>query len=611
MEYKFKAEVKQVLDIVINSLYTDKEIFVRELVSNASDASSKLRMQKLSQACKISDDELKIEISTDEKAGTFTIEDRGVGMTSAELISNLGTIAHSGSKAFIEALKESKGELGEGLIGQFGVGFYSVFMVAKKVDVFTKSEADEAAHWSCDGSENFTIESCDKPERGTKIVATLKDEYKEFSQKSRIRAIAERYSAYIDFPILIDGQKLETRQAIWLKSKSDLKPEQYEEFYKFQTHAFDKPLDWLHFKSDVPLELNALIYTPSENTERLGFGKTECEVALYCKKVLIDSAPKKLFPEWMRFAKGVIDSSDIPLNISRESMQDSGLSMKIGRVVLKRFLKHLAEMSKKDEKKFSEFTKRFGTFIKEGAAVDFEYRKELTELLRFESSLYADGAFVSLADYVGRMKPNQKRIFYACAQDRAAIEASPYLEAFAKRGIEVLFMYEPIDAFLVGNLANYQDKTFTSIDAADIELDDIPEESKDSSPISSEDIDALKSWIKETLGNEKVSDVISDGKRLIENPAAALNADSLTPQMRAMLKAMNPDSKLPPATVKFEINPKSEVIKNLNSLRKNAPDLAKLVLEQLFDNALLSAGLLENPRSMAKRMNEILSKVKP
>lgn len=607
MEYKFKAEVKQVLDLVVNSLYTDKEIFVRELISNASDASSKLRIQKLSQTQKINDDELKIKVSTDEKAGTFTIEDHGIGMNAAELASNLGTIAHSGSKAFVEALKKSKGEL----IGQFGVGFYSVFMVAKKVDVFTKSETDEASHWSCDGSENFTIETCDKSERGTKIVATLKDECMEFSKKDRIYAIAERYGAYIDFPLFINEQKIETRQAVWLKSRSDLKPEQYEDFYKFQTHAFDKPLDWLHFKSDVPIELNALIYTPSENTERLGFGKSECEVALYCKKVLIDPKPKMLFPEWMRFAKGVIDSSDIPLNISRESMQDSGLCMKIGRVVLKRFLKHLSEMSKKDGKKFSEFTKRFGSFIKEGAATDLEYRKDLTELLRFESSLHADGTLASLSDYVGRMKPNQKHIFYACAQDRATIEASPYLEAFTKRGLEVLFMYEPIDTFLLGNLSTYQEKPFTSIDAADIELDDIPEDPKNSSSIiPTEELAELKLWVKETLGDAKVSDVLSDGKRLWESPAAVLNADSLTPQMRAMLKAMNPDSKLPPAVVKFEINPRSEVIKNLNSLRKSDSSLAKLVLDQLFDNALLSAGLLENPRLMIKRMNEILSKIK-
>jgi len=607
MDYQFKAEVKQVLDIVVNSLYTDKEIFVRELVSNAADASEKLRFKRLSDDKNAAAEDLKINIFADDKAGTFAIEDFGVGMTKDELVQNLGTIAHSGSKAFIEALKESKGSLG--IIGQFGVGFYSVFMVAEKVDVYTKGESEGGWHWSCDGSENFSVEPFDKPERGTKIVAVLKDEYKEFSQKTRLRGIIEKYSAYVEFPIFIDGEKVETRKAIWLQAKSDLTPEQYEDFYKYQTHAFDKPLDWLHFKSDVPLELNALIYIPAENAERLGFGKLKSEVALYCKKVLIDPSPKNLFPDWMRFAKGIIDSSDIPLNISRESMQDSGLTKKLGRVVLKRFIKHLGEIAKKDVNKFDEFTKKFGFFIKEGAAVDSENRADLTKLLRFESSLNADGAKVSLEDYVGRMKESQKEIFYACGPDRATIEASPYIEAFRARGLEVLYMYEPVDTFLIGSLGAFSEKTFAGVDSADIKLDDIPETAKDAAPLSGEALEGLKKWIKETLGDSKVSEVLSGG-RLVESPAAALNADSLTPQMRAMMKAMNPDSPLPAPVVKFEINPKSEVVKNLAELKDKNAELAKLVLEQLFDTALLSAGLLENPQTMAKRLNEILAKVK-
>ncbi len=609
MEYKFKAEVKQVLDIVVNSLYTDKEIFVRELVSNASDASEKLRLGKLASDEKIPEGELKIKLATDEKENLFSIEDFGIGMTEDELISNLGTIAHSGSKAFIEALKESKGNIGDGLIGQFGVGFYSVFMVADKVDVYTKSESGRGLHWSCSGDENFAIEDFDKSERGTKIVAHLKKEYSEFSKTARIRSIVEKYSAYIDFPIFLGDEELKTRQAIWLKAKSDITPEQYEDFYKFQTHSYDKPTDWLHFKADAPVELNALIYVPSENPERLGFGKTECEVSLYCKKVLIDPSPKGLFPEWMRFVKGVIDSSDIPLNISRESMQDSGLVKKLGRVVLKRFLKHLAETAKKDAQKYELFFKKFGTFLKEGAAVDFENRAELAKLLRFESSLYPDGTKVSLEDYVSRMKGDQKDIFFACGADRKTIESAPYVEAFAARGLEVLYMYDPIDAFLTGNLGAFDEKPFASVDSSDIALGDAPS-SSDVAPLPDAELTPLKDWIKSALGDSKVSEV-SSGGRLVDSPIAALNTDGITPQMRMMLKAMNPDSPLPPSPVKLEINPRSEVIKNLNSLRSSDESLAKLVLDQLYDNALLSAGLLENPRSMAKRMNEILAKVKP
>lgn len=607
MDYKFKAEVKQVLDIVVNSLYTDREIFVRELVSNAADASEKLRFTKLSSGGKIADDELKITLSTDEKANTFTIEDRGIGMTSEELVANLGTIAHSGSKAFLQALKENKSDLSEGLIGQFGVGFYSVFMVADKVDVYTKSENGGGLHWSCAGDENFTIEDFDKPERGTKIVATLKKEYSEFSKPTRIKEIVEKYSAYVDFPIYFGEEKIKTMQAIWLKAKSDITPEQYEDFYKFQTHSFDKPLDWLHFKADAPVELNALIYIPNENPERLGFGKSKCEVSLYCKKVLIDSEPKNLFPEWLRFVKGVIDSADIPLNISRESMQDSALVKKLGRVVLKRFLKHLADIAKKDTAKYDMFFKKFGVFLKEGAAVDFENRTELTKLLRFESSLYADGTKVSLDDYVSRMKDGQTEIYYACGADRKTIESAPYIEAFAARGLEVLYLYEPIDTFLVGNLGSYSEKPFASVDS-DVKLGDAPKPA-DGEAIPEEALKSLKDWIKSTLGDAKVESV-SSGERLVESPVAAINTDGITPQMRMMLKAMNPDNPLPAPAVKLEINPRSDVIKNLETLRNADEPLAKLVLEQLYDNALLAAGLLENPRAMAKRMNEILAKVK-
>ncbi len=605
MEYKFKAEVKQVLDIVINSLYTDKEIFVRELVSNASDASEKERFTKLSQGETVQD--LEIKIYTDDKAGTFAIEDFGIGMTKDELVENLGTIAHSGSKAFIKALKESNGNLTDGLIGQFGVGFYSVFMVADKVDVYTKSDDGNGLHWSCDGSENFSIEDFDKSERGTKIVATLKTDYKEFASKDRIKSILSRYSSFVEFPISINGEKLETKQAIWLKSKSELTQEQYEDFYKFFTHSYSKPLDYLHFKTDAPLEMNALIYVPADNPEMMGFGKTESEVALYCKKVLIDSSPKKLFPEWMRFAKGLIDSSDIPLNISRESMQDSGLTTKIGKVVLRKFIKHLLDIAKKDADKYKEFFKKFGHFIKEGASIDFENRNDLSKLLRFQSSLFSDGSMVSLEDYVGRMKESQKSIYYAVGIDRNAIEASPYIEAFTARGIEVLYMFEGIDSFLIGNLGSFEEKTFESVDSANVKLDDIPQPTTET--LSQDKVESLKSWIKETLGSEAVKDVVSQG-RLIDSPVAVLNSDSMTPQMRAMLKAMNPDTPLPKPIVDFEINPSSAVIKNLDSLRESSPELAKLVLEQLYDNAMLSAGLLESTTAMSKRLNEILAKIK-
>lgn len=609
MEYKFKAEVKQVLDIVVNSLYTDKEIFIRELVSNASDASEKYRFAALSKKQDVKPEDLKITLLGDEKAGTFSIEDSGVGMTNEELLENLGTIAHSGSKAFVEALKNNKGDFAQNLIGQFGVGFYSVFMVADKVEVETKSEDGEALKWTCLGDENFTIESCEKSSRGTKITATLKEEYKEFASAERIKEIVNKYSAYVEFPISVNGEEIKARSAIWLKNKSELKDSDYEDFYKFQTRSYDAPIDWLHFQADAPVELNALIYTPTSNPEILGFGKIKNEVGLYCKKVLIDPSPKNMFPEWMRFARGVVDSADIPLNISRESMQDSSLVAKIGRMVLRRYIKHLAEVAKKDSKKFDEIFAKIGRFLKEGAASDFDNREELSKLLRFESSLFADGTKVSLADYVSRMKDSQKQIFYACGLDRQTIEASPYIEAFSARGLEVLYFYDPVDSFVIGNLAEFDKKPFASADSAELDLGDAPNANSSEEPLAKDELDALAKWLKETLGEKKVSEVLTQG-RLVDSPVAALNADTLTPQMRAMLKAMNPDSPMPDPIVKLEINPKSPVIKNLAQLREKDANLAEEVALQLYDNAMLAAGLLENPRAMAKRLNNILAHIK-
>ncbi len=602
MEYKFKAEVKQILDIVINSLYTDKIIFIRELVSNASDASEKERFAALSKGAQAPN--LEIKISADEKAKTFSVEDYGIGMTREELVENLGTIAHSGSKAFLDALKENKGGLDDSLIGQFGVGFYSVFMVADKVDVYTKSENGEGLHWSCDGSENFTIEPFDKPERGTKIVASLKDEYRQYAEKFEIEQYLKNYASFIEFPISINGEKFETQQAIWLKPKSEVTKEQYESFYKFIDYAFEPPFDYLHFQADAPLEMNALIYIPARNNEILGMAQQENQVALYCKKILIDKNPKNLLPEWMRFVRGVIDSSDIPLNISRESMQNSGLTKKIGNVVVKRFVKHLTEMLKKDPKKYDEFFKKFGRFVKEGAVSD---NKDLQKLFRFESSLFDNGEFVSLDDYIGRMKDSQKEIYFAYAASRDAVNSSPYIEAFKARGIEVLYLFDPVDLFAMNNLREYEGKPFKSIDSADIKLDEIPEKA-DESPMTAEQIDALKDWIKQTLG-DRVKEVATSG-RLIDSPAAVLNDDPITPQMRAMMRAMNPDAPLPKPVVKFEINPKNPVVKNLNVLRENSKDLAELVLRQVFDNAMLCAGLLESTSDMSKRLNDILAHVK-
>ena len=412
-KHEFQAETKQVLDIVVNSLYKDKEIFVRELISNASDALEKLRRLQITEKS-IQDDDLEheINVTTDENANLLTIQDYGLGMDKEELVENLGTIAHSGSKAFLEALK-SDGEKNDNLIGKFGVGFYSVFMVAENVQAYTRSwkKDSQGQCWESDGSGSYTIEKADDQKRGTKIVIKLKDDFKDFAKEDRIKDIIKKYSAFVQFPISVNGEKVNTVDAIWLRSKKDIKDEEYEEFYKFQSNDYEGPLMRMHFSADAPLEINSLLFVPKRNMEKMGMFRNENKVALHCRKVLIDPEPKSLFPEWLRFLKGVVDSSDLPLNVSREVMQDSELLRKLNQVLTKRFLRFLNEQSKKETDTYLEFWNEFGMLIKEGAATDFTYKEDLAKLLRFESTATDAGKLTGLDEYIDRMGEDQRNPF--------------------------------------------------------------------------------------------------------------------------------------------------------------------------------------------------------
>ncbi len=607
-KFEFQAEIKQLLDIVIHSLYTEKEIFVRELVSNASDALEKLRHLQLTEK-DIHDDAqpLEIAITTDDKAKTVTIQDFGLGMTREELIQNLGTIAHSGSKQFLKALGES-GAKNSNLIGQFGVGFYSAFMVAKSVKVYSHSwKKDAPGHvWTSDGSGSYEVEEVADQRRGAKIVVELKDDCADFAQDWKLKEILTRYSAFVGFPITLNGEKITTVQALWLRSKSEIKDEEYTEFYKFQAHAHDAPRYRLHFNADAPLTINALVFVPQENTEKLGFSRLEPAVALYCRKVLIDAKPKDLLPEWLRFLKGVIDSEDLPLNISRETMQDKALLDKLGKVITKRFLKLLEEEATQRTDAYNEFYAQFGIFLKEGAALDFTHKDQLVKLLRWESSLTEKGKTTSLADYVSRMKDGQKEIYYLVAPNREAIESGPYLEGFKARNLEVLFCYEAVDEYVFNNVREFDGKKFLSADHSDVKLDDVPQTGE---ALSESDVKDLTAWLKESLGAQ-VADVKSSD-RLVGSPALATNADKFaSPMMRRMMKAMKkPGEADEPVKVNLEINPRHAVIKKLATMRTTDADKAELVAEQLLDNALIAAGLLEDPSRMVARLNKLLESV--
>ncbi len=606
--HEFRTETKQLLDIVIHSLYTDKEVFLRELVSNASDALEKLRYLQLTEK-DIFDENLplEIEVRTDQDKNTVTVIDYGVGMTKEELIKNLGTIAHSGSKKFIESV--SKGEkIDQNLIGQFGVGFYSVFMVARLVEVYTHGwrKDDEHLLWRSDGTGWYEIERTTGLRRGTKVVVHLKEEEKDFADPQRVRQILDRYSRFVQFPLKLNGEQINKVEAIWLKNKSEVTPEEYVEFYRFHSNLMDEPTYVFHMKSDAPIEINALLFVPGNNPEIAGLGKIDPGVSLYCKKILIDSSPKGLLPEWLRFLRGVVDSADIPLNISRESMQDSRLLQGIGKAITGRFIKFLEDEQKANPEKYDKFFKEFGLFLKEGAATDHAYRDQLINLLRFESSRKEKDKYVSLKDYVSSMKEGQKFIYYIYGESREAAENSPHIEAFRKGDVEVLYFYHPVDEFIMGALGEYEGKKIVSVDSADLDMDiSLDKDSEDS--LSDAEAKELCEWVKEKLG-ERVENV-SVSKRLVDSPAVVLNADTMmTKSMRRVMKAMNKDIYLRPKLI-LEINTAHPLIKNLSSLKNKDEEVATLITEQIYDNALLSAGYMEDPRSMTGRIYDLLERL--
>ncbi len=608
--HEFKAETKQVLDIVVNSLYKDKEIFVRELISNASDALEKLRRTQLTEKDILDDNlELEINLSTDDSAKQLIIQDFGIGMTEEELVKNLGTIAHSGSKEFLNAL-QSEGEKNESLIGKFGVGFYSVFMVSDSVKAYTRTwqKEGEGLCWESDGSGGYSIDKTEGQRRGTKIVIQLKDEFEEFSKEDRIKEIVKKYSAFVQFPVSVNGEKVNTVDAIWLRSKSEIKDEEYEEFYKFQSNDYDSPLMRLHFSADAPLEINSLLFVPKRNMEKMGMFRSENKVALHCRKVLIDAEPKSLFPEWLRFLKGVVDSSDIPLNVSRETMQDSELLKKLGQVLTKRFLRFLNEQAKKEEDTFLEFWKEYGVLLKEGVATDFTYKDDLAKLLRFESTAAEDGKLTGLETYIDRMAADQKDILFLYGKNRKAIESGPYLEALQARGYEVLLLTEPVDEYVMQSLREFKEKKIISADSDELKLDKLDQEPT-GEPLDGKAVKKLSKWIKQSL-EDRVSEV-ETGERLINSPVCVVGEDGMggASARRIMKMMQGPEGEMPASKVKFQINPSHAIIHGLFKLMEKDEPTALLVANQLLDNALASANLLDDPREMIARSYQALEKL--
>jgi TNF receptor-associated protein 1 len=606
-KHAFQAEIGQLLEIVTHSLYTDKEIFVRELISNAADALEKLKFLQTS-GTEVFEPELplKISVTTDDTAKTITIADTGIGMTHAELVENLGTIAHSGSRAFLELIKANQGDAS--LIGQFGVGFYSAFMVADSVTVHTRSYLpnEEGWTWTSDGATGYEIEPAPGLDRGTRIVLHLREA--EFAGATRIEQIIKHYSNFVQFPIELNGAIVNTVQPLWTKNKSEIQESDYEEFYKYIAHDTESPLYRLHFAADAPLSIRALLFVPAKSHELPALGRGESEVHLYCRKILIQSKAKALFPEWVRFLRGVVDSEDLPLNISRESMQDSALMKKLNDVLTKRVLKWLEEEARGDSEKYARFFQEHGHCLKEGIAVDWTHREALAKLLRFESSHTEPGKLTSLADYVSRMPEAQKEIYYLLAPNRESAEASPYYEVFREKKWDVLFLTDPRDEFVMDHLGFFDGKRVVAAEKADTKLDQ-PEDKKHA--LSDDEARLLANFLKETLG-DRVGEV-RVSKRLVGSPAVVVDKDThLTTSMRRVLKMMQQregGTASLESKPDLEINPDHPIMVRLEKLRASDSALAGQVAEQVFDNALVAAGLLEDPRIMLGRLNSLLEKL--
>ncbi|MEK6231935.1 MAG: molecular chaperone HtpG, partial [Luteolibacter sp.] len=491
------------------------------------------------------------------------------------------------------------------LIGQFGVGFYSAFMVADKVEVFSRSWKAGAQNlrWESDGKTGYEIEEVGELPRGAKIVLHLNEASADFAEEYKVKTLIERYSNFVGFPILLEGNRVNEVEALWLKNKSEVSEEEYKAFYQFACKGFDEPSYRLHFAADAPITINALIFAPGENPEKAGFGKVDGGVALYCKKVLIDPEPKGLLPEWLRFVKGVVDSADLPLNISRETMQDSALVQKLNSVISKRIIKMFEKEAAADPAKYRTFYGKFERFFKEGIATDFANKDALAKLLRFETSMTEAGEVCSLTDYVGRMKDGQETIYYLVGQSRDQIESGPYVEAFKARGLEVIYFTDAVDEYVVDSLGEFDGKKLTSIRHAGADLEDLDTEGE---TLSDDEVSVLCDFLKEELGDGVTQ--VSGGKRLVDSPVIALvPQDGMSPQVRQMMKAMDENFK-DEVKVELEINPRHALIRKLSESRESNPEVAKLVASQLLDNALISAGLLDDARETILRMNSLMEK---
>ena len=621
--HKFQAEINQLLNMVINSLYSHKEIFLRELVSNASDALDKLRFRSVTEPELLEGaSELEIRLLPDAEKGTLTIEDTGIGMTRDELVKNLGTIAHSGSREFLELVAQ-RGQKDVNLIGQFGVGFYSAYLVADQVEVVSRAAGKDTQvwKWASDAKGSFTVEPAERATRGTSITLHLKEDQKEFLQEWRLRELVTQYSDYVNHPIKLqvkkttgegDAQKTETQlevvnkaSALWQRSKSEITDEQYQEFYKHLTHDWEAPLAWTHFRTEGNQVFTGLLFLPKNPPFDLNAAQQR-GVRLFVKRVLIMDRCEEMLPQWLRFVRGVVDSDDLPLNVSRELLQDSAVVQAIRKHVTKKTLDMLEKLAKDKPEDYRTFWKSFGTVLKEGLAVDTEYREKLGALVRYESS--REEGLTSLADYVSRMKEGQKAIYYVFGESRKAVVDSPHLEALKKRGYEVLYMTDPVDEWATQGLREFQDKPLVSAMHADLKLDETEEEKREKEqrakglgPLA----DRMKEVLKEHVREVRVSDRLTDSPCCLVVPEGGSHAF-----VERLLRERG--RSVPRVKRILEVNPSHPIVEHLKALQEKEPASPQVTewVEMLYDQALLTEGSsVEDPNRFARRMTALMTQL--
>ena len=637
---EFKTEVQQLLDLVIHSLYSNKDIFLRELISNGSDAIDRLRFEALSNKELVKDDpEFRIKLFVDNEAKTLRIEDNGIGMTKEELEENIGTIARSGTRQFMEELKKGNAKDKPELIGQFGVGFYSAFMVSDKVTLKTRSATgDESWTWESSGGGTYEISEGGRDKRGTEITLHLNESSRDYIVEFRLRQIVKKYSDFVEHPIVMDiirdetpmddegkpkegaekqttvtEETLNSMKAIWMRPKSEVKKEEYNEFYKHISHDYTDPLKTIHYSAEGTIEFKALLYLPSKAPfDMFQQEGTKHGIQLYVKRIFIMDNCEALLPRYLRFAKGVVESNDLPLNVSREILQEDVVIKKIEKNVTNKILAALKAMMKKSGDDYLNFYREFGKVLKEGIEVDPGNKDKIKELLLFESSKTEPGKYVSLKEYTERMVLDQKEIYYITGTSRGAVENSPHLEVFKKKEIEVLFMIEPVDEFILSGFGEYDKKSLKSIAQGDIDLGTeeekkiADEQKKEASGKYKKLIKKVQDSLKDDVKEVRLSDRLTDSASCLVTDDGDMN-----PQMERIFAAMN--QAVPETKRILELNPDHPVIETMNDLfaaDKKNPKLADYS-ELLYDQALLTEGItVKNPARFAQLISDLMVQAK-